>query len=183
VTSNGNNLAPASATLIVAAVAPLPPTISKAFNPASINATGISTLTVTLNNPNAAVATLTAPLVDTLPAGVFIAAAPNASSTCGGAGAPLAIAGGSTVTLPAGRSIPANGSCTLSVDVTSAVVGTYLNTIPIGALVTSNGNNPTAANAILTVAVPAPTLSEWAMILLVGLLALGGFAALRRQER
>jgi hypothetical protein len=32
-------------------------------------------------------------------------------------------------------------------------------------------------------AIAAPTLSEWAMILLTGLLALGGFAALRRQER
>jgi Ice-binding-like/IPTL-CTERM motif len=159
------------------------PTIVKAFNPTIINAGGVSTLAVTLNNPNAAIATLTAPLIDTLPAGVVIAATPNASSTCGGAGAPVAIAAGSTVTLPAGRTIPANGSCVLTVDVTSAVLGSYLNTIPIGGLATSNGNSLTAANAILTVAVPAPTLSEWAMILLTGLLALGGFAALRRQER
>ena len=90
------------------------------------------------------------------------------------------------MTLPAGRTIPANGSCTLSVNVTSAVVGGFVNTIPIGALVTSNGNNAVAANATLTVtalaAIPIPTLSEWAMILLAGLMAIAGFTALRRQQ-
>ena len=91
------------------------------------------------------------------------------------------------MSLPAGRTIPANGSCTLSVNVTSAVVGAYVNTLPVGALVTSNGNNAVSANATLTVfalaAIPVPTLSEWAMILLAGLMAIAGFAALRKQER
>ena len=93
------------------------------------------------------------------------------------------------MTLPAGRTIPANGSCTLSVDVTSGAVALYVNTIPAGDLVTSNGNNAAPANANLTVIqmivssnpVPGPTLSEWGMILLTGLLAIAGFAALRRQ--
>ena len=163
-----------------------PPTIAKTFAPASISTGGVSILTVTLSNANATVATLNAALVDTLPAQVFIAATPNASTTCGGAGAPVAAPGGSTLTLPAGRTIPANGSCTLSVNVTSAVVGGFVNTIPIGALVTSNGNNAVAANATLTVtalaAIPIPTLSEWAMILLAGLMAIAGFTALRRQQ-
>ena len=70
-------------------------------------------------------------------------------------------------------------------------MGAYVNTLPVGALVTSNGNNPAAANATLTVAaavvgainaISAPTLSEWAMIMLVGLLAIAGFAAIRKQE-
>jgi uncharacterized repeat protein (TIGR01451 family) len=159
VTSTGVNLAPAIATLTVIVLPP--PTLSKAFNPSIINAGGISTLTITLSNPSASVATLTAPLVDTLPAGVLIAPIPNVATTCGGAGAPLAVAGGSTVTLPAGRSIPANGSCTVSVDVTAALGGTYINTIVTGALVTSNGNNPVPAVATLTVLVPPPpTLSK-----------------------
>lgn len=187
VTSNGNNAAPASATLTVIVPGTVPPTLAKAFAPASINVNGVSTLTVTLNNANVTVATLTASLTDNLPAGVLVAAAPNAATTCGGVGAPVALAGGSSVTLPAGRSIPANGNCTLTVDVTSAVVGAYVNTIPAGALVTSNGNNAVAANATLTVvapvAIPVPTLSEWAMIMLAGLLAVAGFAALRRQEK
>ncbi len=189
VTSNGNNPAPANATLTVIAPVVLP-SLAKAFNASSIIAGGTSTLTVTLGNANATVATLTASLVDTLPTGVVIANAPNASTTCGGAGAPIAIAGGASVTLPAGRSIPANGNCTLSVEVTAAFVGSYLNTLPVGALMTSNGNNPAPATATLTVTAvafgfnpnPAPTLSEWAMIMLVGLLAIAGFAAIRKQE-
>jgi hypothetical protein len=40
-----------------------------------------------LSNPNATVATLTAALIDTLPAGVVVANVPNASTTCPGSGA------------------------------------------------------------------------------------------------
>lgn len=162
VTSNGNNPSPAVATLTVLAIGPTAPAISKSFNPSTINAGGISTLTITLSNPNPAIATLAAPLVDTLPNGVVVAAIPNLATTCGGAGAPVAVAGGSTVTLPAGRSIPANGSCTVTVDVTAALGGAYINTIVAGALVTSNGNNPAPAIATLTVvsAIPPPFLGK-----------------------
>jgi len=76
-----------------------------------------------------------------LPSGVVIAATPNAATTCTGAGALVAVAGGSTVTLPTGRSIPASGSCTVTVNVAAAVGGSYINTLLAGALVTSNGNN------------------------------------------
>ena len=83
------------------------PTLGKAFSPATILAAGgVSTLTITLSNPDVTVATLTAPLIDTLPSGVVIAATPNVSTTCGGVGAPVAVAGASTVTLPAGRIDP-----------------------------------------------------------------------------
>jgi hypothetical protein len=188
-TSNGNNPAPAVATLTVVAPGSIPPTLGKAFNPATINAGGVSTLTITLSNPNASVATLTAPLVDTLPSGVVIAPTPNVSTTCGGVGAPVAVAGGSTVTLPTGRTIPANGSCTVTVSVTAAVGGSYVDTLPAGALQTSNGNNPAPAVATLTVVVvppppgaaAIPTLSEWAMILMAALLVLFGVAGIRRR--
>ena len=164
----------------------IPPTLGKAFSPATINAGGVSTLTITLSNPNALVATLTTPLTDTLPSGLLIAATPNVSTTCGGAGAPVAVAGGTTVTLPAGRTIPANGSCTLTVNVTASVGGSYIDTLLAGALVTSNGTNAAPAVATLTV-IPAalgaaaiPTLSEWAMILMAALLVLVGVAGIRR---
>ena len=190
VTSNGNNAGPGVATLTVIPPLAAPPLLGKAFNPTTIFAGGVSTLTVTLSNPAVTDATLTASLIDTLPGGVVIAATPNVSTTCGGVGAPVAVAGQSTVTLPAGRSIPATGSCTLTVDVTAAVAGTYINTLPAGALVTSNGNNAAPAVATLTVvALPVPptpltnipTLSEWGMIILAGLLALFGLVAVRRQ--
>ena len=133
-------------------VAGTTPTLGKAFSPANVlTAGGVSTLTITLSNRDVAVATLTAPLVDTLPSGVVIAATPNVSTTCGGVGAPVAVAGASTVTLPAGRTIPANGSCTLTVDVTATVDGPHVNVLPAGALVTATGTNAAAAGAILTV--------------------------------
>jgi len=164
------------------------PTLEKSFSPNPIEQNALSTLTITLSNPNPLAATLTADLVDMLPNNVFVAPTPNVLTTCGGAGAPLATAGGSTVTLPAGRIIPANGLCTLSVDVTSAMVGVYLNTLPIGALVTSNGNNPAPANATLTVVrfgatthTPVPGLSAWSQLLLV--LVLTGFAAVAIRSR
>ena len=158
------------------------PTLGKAFSPATIpTGGGVSTLTITLRNRNVTDATLTAPLVDTLPSGVVIAATPNVGTTCGGVGAPVAVAGASTVTLPTGRTIPANGSCTLTVDVTTTVDGPYFNVLSAGALVTTNGNSAAAAGAILTVGVASiPTLSEWVMIMLAALLVLFGVARIRR---
>ena len=60
-----------------------------------------------------------------------------------------------------GASIPANGSCTVKVDVTANNAGSYINSLPIGALQTSNGSNNAPAVATLTV-IPTipPTLSK-----------------------
>lgn len=165
------------------------PTLSKVFAPPTLNAGGVatSTLFITLSNPDPGVATLTAPLVDTLPSGVVIADPPNPTTSCPGSGAPLATAGGSTVSLLVTRSIPAAGSCTVTVNVIATVAGSYVNTIAAGALQTSNGNNAAPASGTLTVSssVPAiPTLSEWAMIMFAALLALlYGLAMVRRQAK
>ncbi|UZR29791.1 IPTL-CTERM sorting domain-containing protein [Methylococcus mesophilus] len=157
-TSNGNNGAAATATLSVNAAV----TLSKAFSPATINAGGVSTLTITLGNANGSVANLTASLTDTLTGGVVVAPAPNASTTCPGSGAVAASAGGTTVTLPASRSIPANGTCTVTVDVTAPAGASYVNTLAIGALATDNGSNTVPANATLVVNAtpPAPSLGK-----------------------
>ncbi|MDZ4813483.1 MAG: ice-binding family protein [Pseudomonadota bacterium] len=184
-TSNGSNAAPAVATLTVVVQGALP-SLAKSFNPTTINAGGISTLTVILNNPNPAIATLTAALVDTLPAGVLIAPLPNVATSCGGAGAPVAVAGSSTVTLPAGRTIPANGSCTITVSVTAALVGNYVNTLPVAALMTSNGNNPAPAQATLIVIAgigitEVPALSQRTALILMTLLLLIGALVIPRR--
>ena len=136
-------------------VAPAPPTVAKAFSPASITAGGVSTLTITLSNPNAAAIDLTAAFIDTLPKGVLVVATPNASTTCTGSGA--VVATGTMVTLPATRSIPA-GSCTVTGDVTAAAPGTFVNTIPAGALQTTTGNNAAPATATLTATCPTITI-------------------------
>ncbi len=138
--------------------APAPPTVAKAFSPTSITAGGVSTLTMTLGNSNAAAIDLTAAFIDTLPTGVLVAATPNASTTCTGSGAVVATATtGTTVTLPATRSIPV-GSCTVTVDVTAAAPGTFVNTIPVGALQTSTGNNSAPSTATLTATCPTITI-------------------------
>lgn len=56
-----------------------------------------------------------------------------------------------TVGLTAEGLIPANGSCTVTADVTTAVAGSYVNTLPAGALQTNHGNNSVQAVATLTV--------------------------------
>jgi uncharacterized repeat protein (TIGR01451 family) len=159
-TDGGSNAAAATATLFVNA--PQPPSVSKAFTPAAILPGGISTLTISLGNGNAAGGVLTANLVDTLPAGVVVATPPN--PRVGGActlASIAATAGGGTVTYQAGGAIPAGG-CSIAVDVTSSVVNAtpgHANTIGIGALVTDLGTNAVATTDRLVVLAP-PTVAK-----------------------
>ena len=108
VTGNGSNAGPAVATLTVntPVTAPIPPTVSKAFNQSTINAGGISTVTITLSNADSADA-IGANLTDALPSGVTVASIPGASNTCGGTFTPAANDTALTLT---GGTIPANGS-------------------------------------------------------------------------
>ena len=139
-----------------ACAASVPPTVAKAFASNSIDVGGSSTLTITLTNPNGALAVLTADFVDNLPVDVSIDG--PATTNCGGTlTAPLF---GSTITLGTGGTIPINGACTIVVPVTASIVGPHLN--KTGPLVTNQGTAP-PAEATLTVLTPAslpPTLSK-----------------------
>ncbi len=161
-TSNGSNSAAAIATLTVIPSSG-PPVLGVAFSPTTVSAGGVSTKTITLINPNATPATLTAPLTDSLPTGLVIAATPNASTTCGGV--LTAPAGGTAFTLTGGV-IPGGspGSCTVTVNVTAAMTGNYFNTLPTGALQTSNGSSTSTVIATLTVVAPPPA----AVVVVVG---------------
>ncbi|MEO7325222.1 MAG: hypothetical protein ABIW82_10385 [Dokdonella sp.] len=135
------------------------PTLSKVFSPTTIASAGHSTLTLVLVNTNATVATLSAALIDTFPAGMVVAAPSDVATTCGAvASAP---AGGGSLSLPAGAQIPANTSCEVSVSVTATAATTYTNTIAAGALQTDQGSNAVVASASLNVTgsgtCPAPT--------------------------
>lgn len=149
-TSNGSNAAPAIATLTVTPIGPNAPTLGKAFSPATINKGGVSTLTITLSNSNSSAATLSAPLVDTLPSGLVIYGL--ASTTCAGTVTTTT----TTITLAAGSKIPANSSCTVTVNVTAAAGGSYINSLAAAALKTDKGNNAAPAVATLTVSTPSP---------------------------
>jgi hypothetical protein len=123
------------------------PTLSKAFLPAAVAPNTNSTLTITLSNTYA-FPQRNATFTDTYPANLVNASTPGASTTCGGT--VTAAAGGGSVSL-AGGTIPANGSCTVTVSVRSSTVGTYNNSIAAGGLTTTFGFNDVAANANLLV--------------------------------
>ena len=128
--------------------APSPsPTISKAFSPAAVAPNVNSTLTITLSNSYAN-PQRNATFTDTYPTNVVNAPTPGASTTCGGT--VTAAAGGGSVAL-SGGTIPANGSCTVTVSVRSATVGNYDNSILAGGLTTTFGFNDVAATARLVV--------------------------------
>jgi LPXTG-site transpeptidase (sortase) family protein len=146
---NISNASPASATLNVQAVG-----MTKAFLPTSVAAGGTTTLTITLQNPTGAPYTGAA-FTDTLPAGLNVASAP-ASPQCGGTITStltsIHLAGG---TIPAG-SIATPGTCTITVQVIvppGTPSGTATNTIPAGALTTTQGvTNLRPATATVTIA-------------------------------
>ncbi|MCW5579074.1 MAG: hypothetical protein KIS89_10550 [Dokdonella sp.] len=146
---------PVSFTVTSSAIAP---TLGKTFAPDTVLVNESSVATLTLSNANATDAVLTAPLVDTLPAGLNVTAA---TTTCllgvgGSMPAPMA-----SVTLPAGAKIPANGSCTVSITVSTPTPGSYVNTIAAGALQTDLGSNAAEATATLTVNPLPPPLATF----------------------
>jgi len=117
---------------------------------------GISTLTITLTNPNIIPLTAAA-LTDNLPVNVAVAPTPVASTTCGGT--VTAVASATSVSL-AGGTIPAAGSCQIRMNVVSNVSGVYTNTIPASQLTTVEGiTNENPASDVLTVSNP-PTITK-----------------------
>ncbi|MGH8494279.1 MAG: beta strand repeat-containing protein [Moraxellaceae bacterium] len=149
-TSNIGTGAASSATLTVMAV----PTLTKVFTPAAVLVNEESVLTITLSNANA-LDVMGAALTDTYPSGLVNTATPSVTSSCADA-VLSATAGGNSVAI-SGATIPAAGSCTLSVRVKSAAAGSYNNTT--GTVSTSNAGTGAAASATLTVTAPQPALN------------------------
>jgi uncharacterized repeat protein (TIGR01451 family) len=152
VTMINNNITPAVCSAAV------PPTLIKAFDPAIINVGGNSTLTITLSNPNSTAANLTTSFADTLPSGVTFVGINTALTNCGGT-----ITNDATTVTLTGGSIPANGPCTVTANVTSSVVGPHVNTTT--SLDTDKGTAPAASDTLTVLAPPppapiAPTLSK-----------------------
>lgn len=129
---------------------PRAPWLRTRFDPARVMNEETSRLSVRLSNvsqPTPAV--LAEAFVDVLPAGLVIAAVPDATTTC--AGDVEAVPGGSAFVLKAGASIPAQSTCSIEVAVTAADSAYYDHTIPAGALKTQHGSNAEAAEAQLHV--------------------------------
>ncbi len=140
-------------------------TISKSFVPDPTNVAGTSTLKFTIFNPNGAVLT-DLNFTDVFPVtpGAMVTADPATYSTsgCGTATIEAPIGGGSFIagapSISASNiSIAANGYCTVSVQVTPPLVGTYDNTstnLFIGTVDT--GNNASASLTADNTTYPPP---------------------------
>jgi serine protease len=140
----GGNTATATATLSV--TAPVAPTITETFAPASVSTNSNSTLTISLSNSNAYPLTQVA-LTDALPSGLSVATSPAATNTCNGS-----VSSGTGSAALASGTIPASGSCTITLSVSSGTAGTYTNTIAASALTSAQkASNTAAASGSLTV--------------------------------
>jgi mucin-19 len=131
------------------------PTISKAFSPATISWTGTSTITFTLANTNPIDLT-SASFTDTL-ANMSISGAQSASGTCTGAGSNSFLNGATNLTFN-GITIPAGGSCTTTVLVTSSTVGDNPNATS-GVTTSETTIGSPSASVDLTVLAP-PTIAK-----------------------
>ena len=127
-----------------------PPTLAKSFSPDPIAVNGISTLSFTLTNPNASPLTGAA-FDDTLPAGTQVAATPAAATTCGGTWTPAA---GATVLGFTGGTIPATGSCTVSVNVTATTPGPHTNVSGFLSTLETGTSTGSVATDMLTAVLP-----------------------------
>ncbi|MGH9763217.1 MAG: beta strand repeat-containing protein, partial [Blastocatellia bacterium] len=90
----------------------------------SMQLNGIATLRFTITNPNTTTTLTGVAFTDALPAGLQVAATPNAVPGCGTF---TPAAGDTTLTFTAGT-IAASGTCTVSVDVTGTTPGVKNNT-------------------------------------------------------
>lgn len=129
-------------------------TVTNNTNPNSLTAPGeVSVLTVTINNTGTVQLTglaLTNYFTGDGSAGgtltgMVVAPAPNSTTTCQG-GVVSASADGTSISL-SGATLGAGAACTFSVNVTLRTTGTVQDTIPVGAITTSQG----ISNTTLTV--------------------------------
>jgi uncharacterized repeat protein (TIGR01451 family) len=132
-----------------------PPTIAKAFGAASIPVGGITSLTLTLHNPNT-VATLTGiQIVDPLPGG-FMVSNPNGQASNCPSGTFFDNPGATTVTMT-GATLAPGASCTFAINVTASNPGTWANTT--GNVSSNEGGTGLTASANLIVVAP-PSISK-----------------------
>jgi fimbrial isopeptide formation D2 family protein len=149
--TNGGTGNTASANLTVGT----PPTITKAFGAASILLNASTSLTFNISNPNTNLALTGVAFSDALPAGLAVATPNGLTSSCGGT--TTAAAGSGSISL-SGGSLAANGSCTISLNVTGVQAGVQNNTT---GQISSNetGAGATSNTASITVIGP-PSISK-----------------------
>jgi uncharacterized repeat protein (TIGR01451 family) len=144
--------------------------ISKSFSPDPTNVGGISTLSITLTNPTPA--TINGlnftDALPTVPGAMVVATPPDASTT--GCGTPTfaPVAGSGSISFSNGTLAPEN-NCTIKVNVTMPVTGTYLNTTGNLFIGTTDTDNSASDTVTVNTAPPPPAcvpnamLAQWTM--------------------
>ena len=154
---DGTNTAPASASLQTLDKLG----IVKIFDPTQVSVGASSRLRIQVINAFP-LAKAGVTVLDVLPVGLTLAATPNPSTTClDAAAAPAPVDVSNPLQLKATNiDLAPNTTCEIGVDVVSAMVGTYVNTIPIGAVTATTGEtNANAPQATLVVA-DGPTVTK-----------------------
>jgi hypothetical protein len=155
-------------------VAPVAPTISESFSPATVTENAAATLTITFANANGFALTQSA-FTETVPANLTIESSPAPTTTCAGASGTLT-SSASAVSL-SGAIIPSNGECSITLTVKTATAGTYTNSIAAQSLSTGPaGGNSAGAATSLTVSAPQSgggALDWWDMMFVVGVVLAG----------
>jgi hypothetical protein len=147
--------ATSQASAVVTVVDAVPPTLTKAFGAASILLNASTSLTFTISNPSATQSFTGVAFADALPAGLLVATPNSLTNSCGGT--VTAAAGSGSVSL-SGGTLAANGSCTISLNVTGVLAGVQDNTTgPIST--TESGAGATSNTASITVIGP-PSIAK-----------------------
>jgi uncharacterized repeat protein (TIGR01451 family) len=139
-----------------------PPTITKAFSAASIPLNASATLTFTITNPNPATDLTNVSVNDNLPAGLIIANPDSlvldpVEGACDPTGTTGTITPQTNSINLIGGQIPANATCTFSVDVLAISAGTQVNTTD--PITSTEGGTGGTATASIDVVVPDLTIA------------------------
>jgi len=139
-----------------------PPTISKAFSTASVPLNASATLTFTITNPNPATDLTNVSVNDNLPAGLIIANPDSlvldpVQGACDPTGTTGTITPQTNSINLIGGQVPANATCTFSVDVLAISAGTQVNTTD--PVTSTEGGTGGTATASLDVIVPDLTIT------------------------
>jgi hypothetical protein len=153
VTSANGNGNQSCAQLLVSIVVPLlSPSVMKSFGAPLLLLNATTSMTITIGNPNTTAAS-NINFVDTLPSGLVVATPNGLTSTCGGTA--TATAGSQTVSLTGG-SLPAGGSCTVTLNVTGIAVGLQVNNVTVNMTVAQSviSNSPPATASLVVIGPP-----------------------------
>ena len=135
-------------------VVPIPLAFSSSFSPSNISLNGTSTLTFSIDNQGSQAEATDVTFSATLPDGMALAAAPEATSTCGGD--LTAPAGGNTFNFSNGT-IGAGEVCTVTVDVVGQTTGNL--NMTSGNLLSTLGDSGTTTSTLSINPPPAFSMS------------------------